>query len=49
MFNTNDKLKLIKKHLATQRKQIWTHCFSVATYYVVSYHRFLYTDPVVCM
>jgi hypothetical protein len=26
-------------------QQIWTHCFSVVTYYVVSYYRFFITDP----
>jgi hypothetical protein len=33
------------KNIRQRCKQIWTHCFSVVTYDVVSYFRFLNTDP----
>jgi hypothetical protein len=33
------------KNIWQRYKQIWTHCFSVVTYYAVSYYRFLNTNP----
>jgi hypothetical protein len=43
-FNKNGKnLKI--KNIWQCCKQIWTHSFSVVTYNVVSYYRFLKTDP----
>jgi hypothetical protein len=44
MFNKNGKINMMK-NIWQQSKQIWTHCFFVASYNVVSYYRFLYTDP----
>jgi hypothetical protein len=44
MFNRNGKIYMVK-NIWQRCKQIWTHCFFVASYYVVSYYRFLNTDP----
>jgi hypothetical protein len=35
----------MKKNVRQCYKQVWTHCFSVATYDIVTYYRFLNTDP----
>jgi hypothetical protein len=45
MFNQNGKIYMIK-NIWQRCKQNWKHCFFVASYYVVSYYRFLNTDPV---
>jgi hypothetical protein len=44
MFNQNSKIYMMK-NIWQRCKQIWKHCFFVASYYVVSYDRFLNTDP----
>jgi hypothetical protein len=44
MFNKNGKFYTMK-NIWQCGKQIWTHCFFVASFYVVSYYRFLNTDP----
>jgi hypothetical protein len=44
MFNKNGKIYMIK-NIWQCCKQIWTHCFFVKSYYVVSYYRFLNTGP----
>jgi hypothetical protein len=44
MFNKNGKIYIVK-NIWQRWKQIWTHCFFVASNYVVSYYRFLNTDP----
>jgi hypothetical protein len=36
---------LINKNICQCCKQIWTYCFSVVTNDIVSYYRFLNTDP----
>jgi hypothetical protein len=43
-FNKNGEIYKIKR-IRQCCKQIWTHCFSVVTYYVVSYYRFLNAVP----
>jgi hypothetical protein len=45
MLNKNGKIHMVK-NIWQRCKQIWTHCFFVASYYIVSYYRFLNTDPV---
>jgi hypothetical protein len=44
MLNKNGKIYMVK-NIWQSCKQIWTHCFSVESYYVVSYYTFLNTDP----
>jgi hypothetical protein len=46
MFNKNGEIWMIK-NIWQFCKQIWTHYFSVVTYYVVSYFKFLNTDPII--
>jgi hypothetical protein len=43
-YNKNGKINMMK-NIWQRCKQVWTHCFFVASYYVVSYYRFLNTDP----
>jgi hypothetical protein len=44
MCNKNGKIYMMK-NIWQRCKQIWKHCFFVASYDVVSYYRFLNTDP----
>jgi hypothetical protein len=44
MFNKNGKNYMVK-NIWQHCKQIWTHCFFVVSYNIVSYYRFLNTDP----
>jgi hypothetical protein len=44
MFNKNGKIYMVK-NIWQHCKQIWTHCFFVVSYDIVSYYRFLNTDP----
>jgi hypothetical protein len=44
MLYKNGKIYLMK-NIWQCCKQIWTHRFSVVTYYAVSYYRFLNTGP----
>jgi hypothetical protein len=43
MCNKNGKFYEMK-NIWHRANKIWTHCFSVAIYYVASYYRFFNTD-----